>query len=102
MATHKVAAGAIGAYEVKLTANTVDTVEFESNLANVEIFGDGTAAIYLTLDTAEAPTVGGADCFVVPAGGPSSIVLPSKPNTPTVVKLISAGTPAYFVAKALV
>jgi hypothetical protein len=102
LATHKVAAGKIGAYELTLTAMGIDVIEFESNLANVEVFGDGSAAIYFTLDTGETPTVGGADCYVIPKGGPSSLVLPSKSNTPTVVKLISAGTPAYYVAKALV
>lgn len=102
MATHNVASGKIGAYELTLTANTVDTVEFATNLANVEVFGDGTAAIYFTLDSGATPTVGGADCFVIPPGGPSSLVLPSRENSATVVKLISAGTPAYYVAKALV
>lgn len=99
MATHKVSRDAIGSYEHALTADTVDTVEFASNLAAVEVVSDGAAAIYFTID-GDAPTIKGADCFYLPGGAICSRAVASKKNQATVVRLISVGTPIYSVAKA--
>src|SRR4051812_46118160 len=98
MSVHKVGRGEVGAHELVLAANTVDTVEFASNLAQVEVVSDGAAAIYYTVD-GEEPTVKGTNCFYLPAGGPCSREVESKTNQPTVVRLISPGTPTCSVAR---
>lgn len=99
MSVHKVAPGAVGAHELTLAANASDTIEFASNLANVEVVSDGTAAVYFTVDGG-APSVKGADCFYLPAGSACSREVESKTNQPTIVQLISVGTPTYSVARA--
>jgi uncharacterized protein YjlB len=99
MSVHKVARGAVGAYELKLVAATPDTVEFASNLSSVEVVSDGSAAIYFTVD-GDAPTVKGGDCFYLPAGAICSREVESKTNASTIVQVISPGTPTYSVARA--
>ena len=88
-----------------LVASTVSTVTFSLNYAQIEIVNrDASADIFFTT-SGVAPTVGGDDTLVVPAG--HSTIVPNYlgPNDPadsvingTVVKLISAGTPAYSVS----
>jgi hypothetical protein len=81
-----------------LTASTVDTVTFDADYTYVEIVNrDGAAEIYATVDSGITPTVGGAGCDVLPAGMSSLIVNASGYGSPTSIKLISAGTPAYTV-----
>ncbi len=98
MAIHKIGRNEVGAHEVVLQANTVDTVEFASNLAKVEVVSDGSAATYFTVDGG-TPAVKGTACFYLPAGAICSREVESKTNQPTVVQLISAGTPKYSVAR---
>lgn len=96
MATHTVADGDIGTTAFALTAATVDTVTFTGNdLINVEIVSDGAAAVWYTLDSS-TPTVGGANCYYIPA---TPAVDRREPRTSgaTVVKLISSGTPTVRV-----
>lgn len=97
MATHTVAAGSIGTAAFTLTADTVDTVVFDgTDLDSVQVISlDGAAAIWYTLD-GSTPTVGGANCYVVPA---TVAVDTQEPPTSgqTVVTLISAGTPVVRV-----
>lgn len=82
----------------QLTASTVDTVTLDGAYTSVEILNrDGSAEIYLNVNNpSTAPTVGGTNCDVLPAAL-GSITLDAGVNTPTVVQLISAGTPAYSV-----
>lgn len=96
MASIAVVSGAKGAYAT-LAAATVDTVTFALDFDQVEVINrDGAAEIFFTVD-GSAPTVGGANCFLLPASVGAAIVgVPT--NGPTVVKLISTGTPAYGVA----
>lgn len=97
MATYTVAAGEIGVYAKTLAANTVDTVTISRQHDPVEVWTDGTAAVYFTVD-GSAPTVGGNTTYEVPAGSPAvrdGVQVPASGNT--VVKLISAGTPKYSV-----
>jgi endonuclease YncB( thermonuclease family) len=98
MSVHKVGRGEVGAHEAVLAANTIDTVEFASNLSDVEVVSDGSAAIYFTVD-GDTPAVKGPNCFYLPAGGACSREVASKANQPTVVQLISTGTPTYSVAR---
>ena len=81
-----------------LTANTADTITLDVDYTRVEIVNrTGTAEIYATIDSATAPTVAGNNCDVLPAAIGTLIVDSSAYGTPTVVKLISSGTPAYTV-----
>lgn len=97
MASVAVAAGQKGTHGT-LVAATVDTVTFTGiDFNEVEVLNrNGAAEIYFTVD-GTAPTVGGTNCYVLPAAITSAIV--GVPTTgATVVKLISAGTPTYSVS----
>lgn len=111
MADYVVPSGHVGAHAKTLTANTVDMVTFQVGSANtpgwgqmpraIEILSDGAADIYVTTD-GSTPTVGGTNCWRIPAL-PGSTVLNTRdanPSDAVVVKLISAGTPTYSVARA--
>lgn len=105
MASFDIAADEIGAYEKKLTANTVDSVTFHRDLEAVEVVSDGASAIYFTVDGSE-PVVGGEKTHALPASSSVRVVDTPSPegvravSRTTVVKLISAGTPTYSVARA--
>lgn len=98
MASYSVAAGAIGAYAKTLVASTVDTITFADDVVGVEVVSDGSAAVYFTVD-GTAPTVAGASTYLIPAGLMVRSVK-SAPSNGVVVKVISAGTPVYSVARA--
>jgi hypothetical protein len=104
MASFEIAADEVGAYDEKLSANTVDSVVFHAELDEVELISDGAAAIYFTVD-GSTPTVGGKNCLHLPASPSVRVVsTPAPPNTrtttrTTTVKLISPGTPNYSVAR---
>jgi hypothetical protein len=89
--------GQIGAYGLTLTASTVTEVDFVDDVDVVEIITDGAAAVYATVD-GSAPTVGGGNCYYLPAVAGSKEVHPPSYGG-TVVKLISSGTPTVGVAK---
>lgn len=81
-----------------LTANTVDTITLDNDYIAVEILNrNGAAEIYATIDTNVTPTVGGTNCDVLPAAIGNLIIDASAYGTPTIVQLISNGTPAYTV-----
>lgn len=98
MASYTVAAGLIAAHAKTLVAATVDTVDFAGNTSAVEVLSDGAAAIFFTTD-GTTPTVNGGNCYVIPAGGVSSVIVPDR-DFDGVVKLISSGTPTYSVTRA--
>ena len=99
MADHSISATEIGAHEVTLVANVVETFTFRADVDAVEILShDGAAPIYVTLD-GTAPTVRGATTFVVPAAMGSSVLAPRTAG-PTIVRLISSGTPTVSVTRA--
>lgn len=81
-----------------LVASTVDTVTLtNTQIDEVEILNrDGSAEIYFTVD-GTAPTVGGNNTNVLPAAVGSVVVGVRRAAGGVVVKLISAGTPAYSV-----
>lgn len=99
MAEYEVAAGEVGTYENKLTAETVDTVTFEAYVPGIEIVTDGTAAVYVTFD-GTTPVVKGPNCHVLPAQACVRTIRGSGDRTAKpVVKLISSGTPTVSVAR---
>ena len=83
-----------------LSAATVDTVTLSRPGSKVEVLNhDGVAAIYFTVD-GSTPTVAGAATYVIPAAAGALEVNAEDAQPPTVVKLISAGTPTYSVTVA--
>lgn len=81
-----------------LAAGVVDTITFDADYTSVEILSrDGAAEIYATVDTNLTPTVGGANCDVLPAVIGSLTIDASGYGSPTTLQLISSGTPAYTV-----
>ncbi len=111
MASYIVPAGHVGVHAKTLAASTVDTVTFVLGSTSspgwgkmprsIEVITDGVADIYVTVNGA-TPTVAGTDCFRVPAAAGATVidVDGSGAAAPVVVKLISAGTPAYSVSRA--
>jgi hypothetical protein len=109
--SYTVAHGEIGAHAKTLVATIVDTVTFELGEQGtpgwarvprrIEVLTDGTDDIYVTVD-GSAPTIGGANCWRVPAAAGSSVidVADDDPEDAVVVKLVSAGTPEYSVSRA--
>jgi hypothetical protein len=87
------------AYHSALVASAVDTITLNQGFEFVEIINrTGAAEIYYTLDGTTAPTVGGADCYVIPAAITSRIrANPLGSRNTTVVKVTSSGTPNYTV-----
>lgn len=94
MATYTVAVGERGVHKT-LVAATVDTVNFSRDCDRVEIINrDGTAELYFTTD-GTTPTVGGNNTLMLPAAIGSYVT--TAVGGLSVVKLISAGAPAYSV-----
>lgn len=98
MASYTVAAGLVGAHAKTLVASTVDTVTFTAtDLDEVEVLSDGTAAVYFTVD-GTTPTVAGDGMWEIPAArAVRTVQVPTAGAT--IVKLISSGTPVYSVAR---
>src|SRR5687767_3099243 len=80
-----------------LVASTVDTVTLSRPCRHVEVLShNGAGAIYFTVD-GSTPTVAGDNTFALPASASALEVEAGDSEPPTVVKLISAGTPIYSV-----
>ncbi|WP_394436288.1 hypothetical protein [Streptomyces sp. SGAir0957] len=98
MTTYSVADGEWGIHGITLVAGQVDTVQFPDDVNEVEILShDGAAAIYFTVD-GSTPQVEGRASRVIPASISSAQVQPPTAG-PTIVKLISAGTPKVSVTR---
>lgn len=83
-----------------LTANVVTTVTLTHVSEKVSVVNrSGAAEIYFNVYTVGAapadPTVGGDDCYVLPAT--SSVYDVSVGSASVTVKLISSGTPTFSV-----
>lgn len=105
MANYAIAAGERAANAKVLVAATVDTVTFPRWTSSVEVTSESPTAIDFTVD-GSVPTTGGANTFRLPPQVSSRTVRCPRvvpPGAmiaqPTVVKLISAGTPTYDVSE---
>lgn len=98
MATYTVAEGKVGTAAFALVASTVDTVTFTDNVSRVEVISDGSAAVWYTTD-GSTPTVGGANCYYIPAVAAVDSRDARNSATADAVKLISAGTPTIRVQR---
>lgn len=91
---------AIKAKHGTLTASTVATVTFAADYRAIMVTHRSPSAtdpIYFTVD-GSTPTAAGDDTFVVMPGGWRSVNAQyDNADASTVIKLISAGTPAYSV-----
>lgn len=96
MATYTIDGDEVAVHET-LAMNTVDTVEFDVADREIEVLNRvGTDEIYFTID-GTTPTVGGENCYVLPAAM-GSLKVPVRAST-TVVKLISASACEYSVTR---
>lgn len=94
MASYSVATGELGVRNKTLVASTVDTVTFATDVAEIEVYSDGAAALSFTVD-GTTPTVDSQAAEWMPAS--ASVQVVRSPAATTVVKLISSGTPKYSV-----
>lgn len=79
-----------------LIAATVATLTFDYDAGEVEVVNvTGTSEVYVRTDGTD-PTVGGTGCDVLPAAI-GFVRIKVRTDGPTVVKLISAGTPKVSV-----
>ena len=78
-----------------LGVTAVDTVTLASHYQQVEVLNRSTSGvdIYCRVD-GNAPTVGGDDCIIVPAGSAATI---ETPGTSTSVQLIASTSCPYSV-----
>lgn len=91
--------GERAAHNKQLTANAVTVVRFTEDVSEIEIVNmTGTAAVYYTINREDDPTVGDPHAYLVPA---DIVTVRREPATsgPTVVKLISSGTPTVSVGR---
>lgn len=80
-----------------LAANTVKTETLDMRYPKVEVVNrDATAEIFFTVD-GSSPTVEGDGTYFL-LGGQSLLIPVQTSMDPTVVKLISTGTPKYAVS----
>lgn len=101
MASIAMGATDLGSYGNIMVASTVDTVTIARDAETVRITIDAAAAaIFFTTD-GSTPTVNGANCYRVPASVGASVEATVTGVSPTVIKLISAGTPTYSVEASL-
>jgi hypothetical protein len=87
--------GQIAVHDRSLVANVADTLTFFDEAGSVEVWADGTAAVFVCTDDSPA-TVNGGDCYEIEAGAASSKIVPVGGR---IVSLISAGTPKYSVTR---
>ncbi|WP_069883546.1 hypothetical protein [Streptomyces luteocolor] len=98
MADYTLGANDWGVHGITLVANQVDTVQFADDVDEIEILShDGAAPIYFTVD-GTAPAVEGRGSRVLPAAISSAMIEPPT-SGPTVVKVVSAGTPKISVMR---
>jgi hypothetical protein len=95
VATYNVPRGQVAVHDKTLVANTADTITFADEAGSVEVWADGTAAVFVST-TGSPATVGGGDAYELEAGAASSKVLPVGGRT---VSVISSGAAKYSVTR---
>ena len=101
MASIAMAATDVASYNNTAVASTVDTVTIARDAEFVRVYFDaGTTAIFFTTD-GSTPTVNGVNCYRVPATVGAATSVNVTGSSPTIVKLISSGTPTYSVQASL-
>lgn len=98
MANHVIPAGEFAVHEYVMAAGVVESFVFPGRQAIVEIISDGSADIYGRSDGGD-PVVRGGNTWRIPFGGTVVMEVATTGNTPSVVKLISEGTPTISVQK---
>jgi hypothetical protein len=84
-----------------LVAATPATLTFDQDFDRIEVLNvDGAAEVYFRVGST-APTVGGTGCQVLPAAI-CAVEVDVFTSGPTVVQLISAGTPKVSVREVIV
>jgi hypothetical protein len=80
-----------------LTANTVETVDLDGNYDRIEVLNrDGSSEVFFTTDGTN-PGIATDGCHVLPAAIGAVEVADQTSGANSVVKLISAGSPAISV-----
>jgi hypothetical protein len=98
VADHTINADDFGIHAVTLTAASEDTFTFDTDLDQIEITNHGGIhPVYYTTDGTPA-TVAGRNTRILPAGWHTARVRPYTTG-PTVVRVISAGTPTISVTR---
>lgn len=101
MTTTAVAAAELAAHAITLTPDTVDTVNFARDCAEVEVLNiNGAGALYFTVD-GSTPTVAGKNTHLVPAAAGAGKRVGVRGGGLTAVKLISAAATSYSVEGSL-
>lgn len=84
---------AVSPQHATLVAATVATLTFDIDFPEIEVTNvDGADIVYFRCG-GTAPTVAGAGSYVVHATKGAAVTIRPQTSGPTVVKLISAGTP---------
>lgn len=99
MATRSIATGDVGTAAFTLVASTVDTINFDTAGVKFELYSDGAAEVWYTLD-GSTPAVDGADSYYLPAAPCMKELRDTDVAGNAVLKLISAGTPRCRVQRA--
>lgn len=98
MAVYTVQPGEWGVHGLTLEPGTITEIHFDDDAPEIEVLShDGAAAVYFTTD-GTTPQIEGRACRVIPASISSATVQPPTAG-PTVVKLISAGSPKVSVTR---
>lgn len=89
--------GAVGSPAFTLTPNEVSTVTFEDDAVEVEVYSDGTAAVWWTCDGG-TPAVDDLSSYYLPSTGTDT----REPRTAggTVVRCVSTGATLVRIARA--
>lgn len=99
VADQQIAQDEIGIHNLALVANTEQVFRFADNVSTVEIVNmSGTAAVYYAVDSEDTAVAAGKKMRLIPATI-TSVKVPSPGQGPTVVRLVSPGTPTVSVSR---
>lgn len=96
--TYPVTHNQIGVNTKSTSAGFTDEIDFADDLNAVEVFTNGAADAYVTVD-GSAPAAGANNSWHIPAGAPNGRIIPVKSQGPTVVKVFCAAVIVYGVCR---